>query len=97
MEIRLNAFKETLEKFEGAIKKRQSRDTGNIGYKTQNEDKGHWQHWVQDTERRKIIRKHTTQKTKKMSNTDPTKINRGWMHVLVKGKWFLLLMKHRSC
>ena len=28
-----------LEKTEGAIKNRQSRDTGNIGYKTQNEDK----------------------------------------------------------
>ena len=28
-----------LEKIEGAIKNEQSRDTGNIGFKTQNEDK----------------------------------------------------------
>lgn len=39
MEIRLKAFKETLEQIEGAIKKRQSRDTANIGYKIQNDEK----------------------------------------------------------
>ena len=31
-----------------------------------------------------------------MSNTDPTK-NRAWTQVLVKGKQFLLLIRHLSC
>ena len=45
-----------LDKTEGAIKNGQSRDTGNIGYTGQ---------------RRKTNKaKNTTQKTKKMSNTD---------------------------
>jgi hypothetical protein len=45
---------------------RQSRDTDNTGYKT---IQRHWQHWVQDTERRPTTKKHnTTQKTKKTSN-----------------------------
>ena len=44
-----------LEKTRGAIKNRQSRDTGNIGRKTQNKDKQ---------------KKKTTQKTKKMNNTE---------------------------
>jgi hypothetical protein len=51
-----------LEKTEGVIKNRQSRETGNIGYtrhrtKTNKNEKQH----------------NTTQKTKKMSNTDPSK------------------------
>ena len=45
-----------LEKVEGAIKNGQSRETGNIGHKIQNEEK-----------------QNTTQRTKQMSNTDPTK------------------------
>jgi hypothetical protein len=44
---------------ERAIKKGQSRDTGNIGHKRH---------------RAKIKHKNTTQKTKKMSNMDPTNI-----------------------
>jgi len=47
-----------LEKPEGAIKNGQPRDTGNIGY---------------TRHRTKTIKKNTTQKTKDMSNTDPTK------------------------
>jgi len=42
------------EQTKGAIKNGQSRDTGNIGHKTQNVEK-----------------QNSTQKTKKMSNTDP--------------------------
>ena len=42
----------------------QSRDAGNIGYKTQNEDK-------QNKNKQK-----TTQKNKKMNNKDPTKNNK---------------------
>ena len=44
MEIRLKAFKETLEQIEGAIKKRQSKDTANIGYKIQNDEKTYEKH-----------------------------------------------------
>jgi hypothetical protein len=47
----------TLEKTEGAFKNGQSRETGNIGHQTQNENKSK--------------QKHTTQKNKKkMKNTD---------------------------
>ena len=49
------------EKTEGAIKNEQSRDTGNIGY----------------TGRKQTNKqKNKTQKTKRMSNTDPTKTQR---------------------
>jgi hypothetical protein len=50
-----------VEKTEGAIKNRQSRETGNIEY----------------TRHRTKTNKtnNTTQKTKKMSNTDPNKRN----------------------
>jgi hypothetical protein len=53
-------------------------DTGNTGYKIQNDHKpdwtihGHRQHWIQDTERSEKKTKHTKQKSKNMSNTDPT-------------------------
>ena len=47
-----------LEKTKGTIKNGQPRDTGNIGY---------------TRHRTKTITKNTTQKTKEMSNTDPTK------------------------
>jgi hypothetical protein len=47
-------IKRKLKKTEGGINSGQSRDTGNIGHKTQNEDKQ---------------RKHTTIKAKKRSNT----------------------------
>jgi hypothetical protein len=40
-----------------------------------------------DTERRQAIQKNTTQKTKKLSNTNPTKI-RGLTQVLAIGKQF---------
>ena len=40
--------------------------------------------------------KNTTQKTKKMSNTDPTKY-RGCTQVLANGKQFLPLRRHPSC
>ena len=49
-----------IEKTEGTIKNGPSRHTGNIRYKTQNEDKP------------KQSKTHTTQKTKKMSNMDLT-------------------------
>ena len=38
----------------------------------------------------------TTQKTKKMSNSDNTK-NSGWTQVVVKGKQFLILIRHTQC
>jgi hypothetical protein len=38
----------------------------------------------------------TTQKTKKMSNTDPTK-NQGGTQVLAKGRQFLLLIRYPPC
>ena len=49
-----------LEKTEGAIKNGQSRDTS-------------WQYWVHKTPEGDKQSKNTTQKTKKISNTDPTK------------------------
>ena len=52
----------TLEETEGATKNGQSRDTGNIG--------------LTGSRTETIIKKNTTQKTKKMSNTDPTKNRR---------------------
>jgi hypothetical protein len=48
-----------LEKIEGAIKNRQPRDIGNIGHK---------RHGTKTNKAQ-----NTTQKTKRMSNTDPTK------------------------
>jgi len=39
---------------------------------------------TQDTGRRQTKQKHNTQKTKSMSNTDPTKTRR-WTKVLAKG------------
>jgi len=46
---------------------------------------------TQDTGKDKT--KHTTQKTKKMSNKSPIK-NRGWKHVVAKGKQFLPFTRH---
>ena len=51
-----------LEKTKGVMENGQSRDTGNTGNRTQNEDKH---------------RKNTSQKTKKTSNTNSVKQNRG--------------------
>ena len=42
---------------------------------------------------RHVTKTNTTKKTKIMSNTDLTK-NRGWTHEFVKGKQFLLLIRH---
>ena len=56
--------KETLEKTESAIKYGKFRETGNIGYS---------RHRMKT---KKTPKKTITQKTKKMSNRDPTK-NRG--------------------
>jgi len=47
----------------------------------------------QDTRWRQTKQKNTPQKTKKMSNMEPTKI-RMWTQVLVKGKQFLDLISH---
>ena len=47
---------------------------------------------TQDTGQGKTKTENTAQKTKKMSNTDPTKY-RGLTHVLAKDKQFLLLLK----
>ena len=47
----------------------------------------HWQDWV---------RINTTQKTKKMSNMDPTQ-KRMWTQVLAKGRQFLLLIYNIKC
>jgi len=72
-------FQKTLEKNKGAFKNGQSRDTGNIE---------HIRH------RTKINKaNNTTQKTKKMSNTDTIK-NGGWSQVLTKGRQFLHLIRH---
>jgi hypothetical protein len=61
-------------KTEGTIKNEPSRDTGNIGHKTQATlGTRHRQHWAQDTDRRQTNKKNSTQKNKKMSNTDPNK------------------------
>ena len=57
MDEAYTSIKYTLEKTEGSTKNGHSRDTGNIGHKTQNED---------------TTKKNTTQKTKKMSNTNLT-------------------------
>jgi hypothetical protein len=62
-------------KTEGAIKYGQSRETSNIEY-TRHRTK---------TNKTKI----TTQKTKKMSNTDPNKKGGVRTHVLVKGKQYI--------
>ena len=40
--------------------------------------------------------KNTTQKTKKITNTDPTK-NRRWTQKLEKGKQFLFLIRQSPC
>ena len=45
---------------------------------------------------RNSARNRTTQNTKKMSNTDPTK-NGGLTQVLAKGKQFLLRIRHLPC
>jgi hypothetical protein len=51
-----------------------AQDTGNIGHKTQAKlGTRHRQHWAQDTDRRQTNKKNSTQKNKKMSNTDPNK------------------------
>ena len=71
-------FKQKLEKLERAIKNGQSRDTGNICYTRHR------------TKTNKI--KHTTQKTKKRSNTDPTEI-RGCTQVLANGQQFMHLIR----
>ena len=58
----------------------------------------HLSYWVHKTEvkNNNNKHKHTTQKTKKMSNTGPTK-TWWWTQVLTKGKQFLLLIRHPSC
>jgi len=61
----------TSETHEGAIKKGQSRDTGNLGHKTQNED-------IQNKKQKQKI------ENKNISNTDPTK-NRKLTYVLLTG------------
>ena len=62
--------------------RRQSRDTGNIGY----------------TRHRTKTNKanNTTQETKKMRNTDTTKY-RGLTQVLMKGKQFMPLIRRPAC
>jgi hypothetical protein len=58
---------------------------------------------TQDTGRRQTKKEenttqhNTTQKTKIMSNTDPAKKNRGWTHVLAKGRQFLPVLTHPTC
>jgi hypothetical protein len=71
---------QTLEKTESAIKYGESRETGNIGY----------------SRHRTKTKKNTTQKIKKMSNTDPTK-NRGWIQTSERGKQFLHPTRHPPC
>ena len=72
-----------LEKTEWVIKNEQSRDTGNIEHKTPNEDR---------QTKKKTIYKH---KSKKMSNTDPTKKPGGeWIQMFAKNKQFLFLKRH---
>jgi hypothetical protein len=51
---------------------------------------------IQDVERWQTKRKNTTQKTKKMSNTDPSK-NRGCTQVFAKGNKFLSLIILTPC
>jgi len=41
-------------------------------------------------------KQNRTQKTQKMSNTDPTK-NQGWTQTPAKGKQFLSLLRHPLC
>jgi hypothetical protein len=74
--------KETLEKTEGVIKNGKSRDTGNIGY----------------TRHRTKTNKtnNTTQKRKKMRNTDTTKY-RGLTQVLMKGRQFMPRIRRPAC
>ena len=55
---------------EGTITNGLSRETGNIGHKTQATlGTRHRQHLAQDTDRRQTNKKNSTQKNKKMSNT----------------------------
>ena len=54
----------------------------------------HWWHWPHKTN--KTQKHNTTQKIKKISNTDPTK-TRGWTQVLAKDKQFLSLIRHQPC
>jgi hypothetical protein len=41
--------------------------------------------------------KNTTQKTKKISNTEPTQKQTGWTQVLRNGQQFLFLIRHLQC
>jgi hypothetical protein len=52
-------------------------------------------HWTYRTKTNKTRKHNTTQKTKKMSNTDPTYI-RWWTQKLAKREQFLLLARHPS-
>jgi len=65
--IKIQQAIKMLEKTEGQIKNGQSRDTGDIGY----------------TRRRQTKTKSTTQKTKRIGNTDSTK-NRRWTQMFAK-------------
>ena len=70
-----------LEKTEGSIKNGPSRDTGNIGHMTQDEDKQNKKHYTENL---------------KISSTDFI-INWGWTQVVIKSKQFLPLIKHLLC
>ena len=76
-----NKVKQNLEKIKGAVIYWQSRDTGNIGNKTQNKDKQN-------------NNKNITLKTKKTSNTNQTM---AWNQVLVKDKLLSFLIKRPPC
>jgi len=87
----LGSKNRTLEKTERAIKNGQPRKTGNIWY-TRHRTKTNKKHntetlatfGTQDTGQRQTKPKNTTQKTKAMSNTDPTK-NQGVNPGALKG------------
>jgi hypothetical protein len=66
------------------IQNEQPRDTGNVG------------HTRHRTKTKKKQTKNTTQKNKKMTNTNPT-YDRRWIQMLTKGQQFLLLIRHPPC
>ena len=72
-----------LEKIKGAIKNRQSRDTSNIVYKTQ---------WKKQRQKQTKNKNKKTQKTKKMSYTDPPK---RWRCIWSEN-WFVIVRQQFS-